>query len=383
MNKTKSVIAELISNRADLFELILVAVLLALSVNLVSSAFSEIFVFSPLVILGIGLLLGLSVIGYSVSRLFKSKHRSRTFRGFFIYNEKRNEVIEVPRYNYSEKLRSCLRGAFSENDAFKALWEKEPLSGKFSKRHRKDSIGPVHTRSMDLIAEATEYFVLDKLSSHLSDYFSDKKQSSNGTIKEFYRNDIPDVLLSNRFLELFSRPMEERSSFTNHPFDDLGIVVYAASANGALFDRFDLNLPAETKLSRQGKNQLEIDTSRFSFKISVDFSGFNTFIPFEFHQYILNEKDPMEISDFAVYIAMDIEFKNRAFFSSRGWDYYYWVDSFLEDFSESFDEDAYFRNIGWNQVLTLLEFLAPRLSKTVSSRRRVTSRKERKPKNAS
>ena len=378
MNKSKSVIAELIANRTSLLELILVAILLALSVNLISSSIPEIFSLSPLWVFSIGIFLGLIVLLYSIFRLLKNKYRTQTFEGFFTYSKKRNAVISIPRYEYSEQLYSYLQASFSENEAFKASWKKEPLSERYNKRQEKKNIEANRLWSMDLITEATEYFVLNRLSLHLSDYFNSKRGTSDKTIKQFYRNDIPDVLLSNRFLELFSRPMKERVSFVKHPTENSENIVYARGENGAIFHKFNLILPSESKLSRRSKNQLEIETSRFTLKITVDFSGFNTFVPFEFHRYILNEKEIMDIDDFQVNITMDIEFKSLAFLTSTGWDYYYWVDSFLEDFRESFDETSFFEHIGWNQVLTLMNFLSSKTRKTSVPKKKNTGVKKSK-----
>ena len=53
-----------------------------------------------------------------------------------------------------------------------------------------------------LILEATEYFLLRMLSTHLTNYFNDEKFKEENLTK-LERKDIPQVLLENRFLNLF------------------------------------------------------------------------------------------------------------------------------------------------------------------------------------
>jgi len=372
MNKYRNLIGELVSSRKNLLELILIAVLLALSIDIISSSIGELFSLSAKLMFSIGLFIFLIVIGYSVKQLLKNKHRSHIFEGFFVYSKKSNEVIPVPQYEYSEELHSYLMAAFTENSAFKTMWDKEPLNEIF-KKTPEENRNSRSNKSIDLITEATEYFVLDKLSTHLTDYFN--KDVPEKSLKNFERSDIPDVLLSNRLLELFSKPIEERAVFID---DDVEVKnkknkngTLAYSNGEARFSLFELTLPAGSKFKRGEKNQLEINTSRFILKIKIEFLGLNTFIPFEFHEYILNQKgkEIFENPDFEVKILIDIDFKSLAFLSTKGWDYYYWVDSFLEEISESFEKESFFERIGWNQVLTTISYMEPRISSLLSSKK--------------
>ena len=69
---------------------------------------------------------------YLAVRLFGRRVESRIYEAFIIYNEKKNQIISVPRYAFSEGICRYIRGAFAENPALRTLWEKEPLKGLFS-----------------------------------------------------------------------------------------------------------------------------------------------------------------------------------------------------------------------------------------------------------
>lgn len=103
---------------------------------------------------------------------------------------------------------------------------------------------------------------------HLSGYFVNNPNVDEHELTEIGRRDIPSVLLENHFLELFSKPMEEREAFLpsgkgmsvrqNHK------VVFASGKGGAIFDHFELNLPHGTTVSRIDPRSIQLKTDRFS-----------------------------------------------------------------------------------------------------------------------
>ena len=131
-----------------------------------------------------------------------------------------------------------------------------------------------------LAQEALEYYVLSELSLHLSDHFDNNPRVSDEEIQRIGRRDIPSVLLDNRFLELFSKPMDEREAFTarGNRVDSppQGQVVYAMGEGGAIFDHFELILPAGAVVSRMSPVSVRVRTRRLSMQINVAFEGFST-----------------------------------------------------------------------------------------------------------
>jgi len=384
MKKTKGVISELMAVRANLVELIVVAVLLALSVNLISSSLPSLIPLSPSWTLVAGSIIGILALIYSGFRFIRTRHRTVFLKGLFIYDRKANSIISIPRYQYGIKLAAYLKAAFSENEALKTWWDNEPLREQLEVSDESIIIKELH--SHQLIAEATEYFILDELSSHLSTYFSENSIQQK-TLETFSRNDIPDVLLKNHFLELFSKDMEERPAFIREDankektfpgklvyekgnetgFYNYKEIAYAKGKGGEVYDRFELALPEKSKLRRSGDGEIEINTKRFCLLVTVDFSKIPTYVPNEFYQFILGlDKKPKDVTEFEVQVIIDVTFKPGAFLSSKGWEYYYWIDSFLDRFERNFSIDAFFDSIGWNESLTMMQFMHTRLDKQES-----------------
>jgi len=108
-----------------------------------------------------------------------------------------------------------------------------------------------------LIVEATEYYVLETLSTHLTDYFNQSELDS-ARLKEFSREDVADIVFKNRFLDTFSRPMRERAAFvrdspktSNH----MDRVVAFYGSNGVRYSKFDLVLPIGARIERRSQLQ--------------------------------------------------------------------------------------------------------------------------------
>jgi hypothetical protein len=145
-----------------------------------------------------------------------------------------------------------------------------------------------------LIMEATEYFILEMLSTHLTDYFNDEKfKEENLTTIE--RKDIPHVLLENRFLNLFSKPMEERAAFKDR-YIPKGIRG-SSQVGGAEFSYFDLILPTKSKVSRIDEKTFEISTQKFSLQVTISYMGTDELLPTNFERYYLRTYEYPQMSN--------------------------------------------------------------------------------------
>jgi len=241
ITKNKHAIVQgVVISRKDLIKLIVVAILLAFGVNLIAGYTLALAVLSPIVIVLVGAVLCFSALLYLTACLFGRRVESHTYKAFLIYDKKKNEIVPVPRYAFSEKIYKCMRGAFIENPALKTLWEKEPLKDLSTIDQIKIEDKRKRQKSAQLLSEVAEYFVLSKLSTHLTDYFA-AESFEEENLKEYRREDVPDVLLTNRFLEMFSRPMEDRLSFVDSTFRGKvpGEIVIAYGPRGAIYERFD------------------------------------------------------------------------------------------------------------------------------------------------
>jgi hypothetical protein len=292
---------------------------------------------------------------YLLARVLRGSTRFQSYEGFFVYDEKENRILDIPRYDFSSDLSRYFNSALYEDKAMNVIWKKEPLRS-LNKEHDKGE-QPNTPRSQQFVREAVEYYVLDLLSAHLTDYFNEEKFRKE-YLKEFERNDIPDVLLKNRFLELFSRPMEQRPCFVEDEFTRVpeeGKVI-ASFRKGAFFMLFSLVLPKESTVHRLGENKVEIATERFKVEITTDFKGDGTTLPdeSEFKKRYLSLKGDL-LGRYHVYevgVVVTVHFGFGRLLTRTDWEYYRWIDSFLNKLDKRFSKKTFFKQIGWSFALT-------------------------------
>ena len=162
----KAIIKDMITSRKNLIQLIIVAILLSLGVNLIASQLIALALLSPLFIISVGISLIVGSMAYLVTRLLVGRNESRTFVAFITYDNKKNKIIPNPRYEISESIHEYIECGFKENPALKTIWKKDRLKFFSAMEEGKGK------RSAKLISQAAEYFVLDQLSTHLEDYFA-------------------------------------------------------------------------------------------------------------------------------------------------------------------------------------------------------------------
>ena len=340
--KTRS-IEKLMALRGGLFEFIAIALVVALGINLLVTGL-VIWLDLPgwaNVLLGVACcLLGIS---YFLGKVKPANSRQFKFRGVLpIRRGKERKVMEIERYEFSEKVKAYFQGMSAENKALDKAWRESPLG-----------YGTTIGTADKLLLEAIEYFVLEQLSLHLSAYFENNDEIDDAQITRFKREDVPGILLQNRFLELFSKPMEQREPFIDYSDalikDDS--ICYATGKGGAVFDDFELILPSGTVVTRSEAEGLEIKTSRFHLRIKPEFEGFSHGLTERFAKLYMGVNFD-EVSAYRVGITIDVKFKLTALLSVAGWEYYKWLDSFLDIIESEFSFDHFVHEIGWPTALS-------------------------------
>lgn len=342
---------ELISTRKNVFEIFVLTLVIALGVNLVSGSLSLIWsksLYIQIVFSAVCISFGLA---FLTGKILSSLTRVVSIEGVQLLDEKSNKIVEIERYRFSESSRDHMDSIFSENKAIKRLWESGSVApsirgedGKYTR-----NVSQVHK----LQREQLEYFILDSLSTHLTDYFNRNGLKGEAVIT-FGRRDIPAVLLDNRFLELFSRPMEDREGFRHHeaPSGPGAEVVYAMGSGGERFDRFDLTLPKGSRIQRNGQNIL-IVTPRFKMEISTEFEGYSTFIePYFVEKYVGREW--MGVGAYKISSLISVKFFPISIITPSGWGYYRWVDSFLSNIEKKISFRLFKEYIGWEIARTTM-----------------------------
>lgn len=251
--------------------------------------------------------------------------------GFFIQNEKNSFPVRCEGYPYSEWLNIYFQAALAESAELSRIW-KDPLV--------------LQTEKDKLITEATEYFFISSLLSLFKKCFSEKNRT-----KILTRNDIPEILRTNRFLELFSRPREERTMFSNVEINkELSTQFSSHEPNEdfAFFEEFRLNLPKGSCFFRKN-NWLILDTPLFKLQFHASYDGHAIGLPLDFVRYYLGFKKNTARRVNAV---IKTRIKLRALFYPRSWQYFNDLFNGIELTEESFSESHFFKKINWDQIYT-------------------------------
>lgn len=364
----------ILTERSSLTNIIIGTIIASLGVNLVSESILQMFFFGAHIILFIGIGASLASVWYFIRIVTAKRTQVRNYSGFFIVDHIEKKVIPVNRYPYSINLSRYLESACAESQDIRMVLEKSiyvpdttikiPRENideeEIERKERAAAKKLMATPDRRLIIEATEYFVLRMLSTHLTNYFNDEKFKEQNLTK-LERKDIPQVLLENRFLNLFSKPMGERAAAS---FEDRYISKSTQGGSGESntdFRHFHLILPTKAKVSRTGENTCEITTEKFTLRVSILYLGADELLPADFEKYYLRlqeyyqRSNPSMVKEKAIEIEVKVFFKNSIFFSTTGIQYYEWLDSYLDKLEEEFSRPYFFKKIGWDSVSTLLD----------------------------
>lgn len=351
MERDKLPVSNLLLSRSKIIELIIVAVFLGFGISLTSSSITIIEGFKPMQGIYIGGIICFSSVIYISLKVFVNRKRRYLYKGFIILNELENKIVDIPGYGLSG-IRGYFESAFLENKDLESIWNKDPLK-------LQDELKTPEPRSMDILREALEYFLLNQLSVHLNDYFR-YPLKENKNISVIQREHIPSVLLSNRFLELFSKPMKDRAAFIDIEQENEEQEWYILDVEGGSYQKFNLVLPYKSKVIRTNKNVIEIRNRKFDISMKVDFDGCNDVLPSGFKEYYLS------IHGFDNYLAnvvyhvefdLYVKFKITSFLTSLGWENYNWIDSFLNSIEQSVSKELFLSKINWNTIVTLIKCL--------------------------
>lgn len=340
----------LLSLRRNTVEVLALAFVLAFGVNMASSGLPiELGLSSRMTaLIGIALILiGTAFLAY---RLKPLNRRELRLEGILVLGDDKR-VEEIDRYELSERLAKYFTGIAAENKAIAKLWRESKLRPNVSDDGRTARLSKSHANL--LVLEAIEYFVLDKLSLHLSAYFDSERDVEEHTVVRVNRVDIPQILLQNRFLELFSKPMDMREAFMESEGNkDQDRVVYATGKDGAFFDHFELILPPKSRVTRSSDSGIQIETSRFKIAFTPEFHGMSALLPNRFEELYMGRKFN-ELDLYSVKLRVKVEFKRLAFLTGTGWDYYEWLDSFLDELASDFSIDDFSRRISWESAVSV------------------------------
>ncbi|WP_327386678.1 hypothetical protein [Streptomyces sp. NBC_01207] len=323
--------------RASFLEVVVVAVLLAFSVAVLATvAFEEL---GNIASLFLGLVLAAACFCYIVARNSRNRDYEAIATTAIIIERESNSLVRICGHEAIERMADYLDAGFAENPALLNQWQTQSLAGHALPA---DAPLPDTTGSRRILTEVAEYLVLETLSTHLSDFYR-SREWDKGDLKVYRRGDIPDVLLSNRFLELFTREPMDRTGF----FGPVESNIVMTSAPGRYFYRFELTLPSASRISRQADGRLLISSSQLDVYISVGFSYVN--IPLAFIARYLKKK-PIGMNSYGLRVTIAAHAHKVLRPRAKDWKYHAWLDAYMDNVREEFDFAAFLQRVGWDQI---------------------------------
>lgn len=343
----RDIIERVSQSRAYLVELLILAVTAGIAINLLSQYLAL------HISANLAGLLGATTIALCLGELCRRRLGSTSsciqIRSIAILDQ-HNQLVSIPGYNLSNDVKRLLDAAFDENPALKSQWDKQPPSCCFNSAYQEAMLSGVFDMStraagLRLLREAFEYALLNCLGLHLSSYFNDGRL---GDVKELVREDMPQVLLKNRILELISRDTRDRVGF-----DEVGENVYSSYRGNRMYERINLALPAGSKVVRGGDNSVVIDSPAVRLKLDVRCDGYLTAIDSGFAEYYLghpwNDLDYLQVD-----LSVEARAKIRLLALPRRRNYYNWISTFIPDVRKSMSFEAFLQSICWPQTSALV-----------------------------
>lgn len=350
-------INEIKKQKENTINIVLYSVILGVIINIISNALGLILDIKPWIYLvagiGISILLIVLTLIYNILKL----NQTIKYNGAFIVDEQNNnDFIVIPNYKISENMEDYLKSAFCENKAIKNIWQQGNFKTfDFVGVDKDKHLIAKTNESTNMLIELIEYCLLENLSTFIGDYFNLRHMNENVIKLDQYS--VPDILLNNRFMKLFSENPQNRSAFVNNSNTrNYEHIVVMTGKNGAIYRRFDLNLPKGSKVYRSNKNTIIIDTKLFTLTIKVLFGGFNTIIESDFYKYYIQKKKNA-FSEYQFNIEIEVKYKLKSIFKIMDWKYYNWLDEYIERLEHYCNIDTFYKDINWKQNKTIIRIL--------------------------
>lgn len=343
-----------VTERYNIIEIILNVALLSAGINiLVTSS-------APL-----RMALGASLIILTFIILLRTKildiEEKINITSAILYDSSQNEVREIPEYRFSKMFKQDLEAAMSESEDIKSIWENKPISGY---RMRNNT---AETSAITLTEELYEYILLSILSTTTTDYFNRNTVDA----VEYDRSEMPDILLDNRFIELFSKPMEERAAFQDKSLNEdsdnelpdhisEGDTVYAWSKD-AKFEKFRLTLPKNCNVSRDELGRIVIKSDELTLRISSISEGLSTHIDYAV-ALLDNNVDIADASMIRLDASVDVSISYSGLFKNIHKEFK-WVDKFIQKIENRLSVEKYQEDMNISQLKLSAKLTSEELKK--------------------
>lgn len=197
----------------------------------------------------------------------------------------------------------------------------------------------------------------ERLSTQLIDYFH-RRGFDSKRLHTLGRTEIPDLVLRNRFVDLFTRPMDQRAAFLGRAeIRRDPTILFAGAPGGTFYNRMEFVVPDGGTLRRLPDERLELTTSKVKVRIGIQFDHMNASLPKGFQENYLRLSGPSagRYDAYEVIAHVEVQFTIWSLLSERGADYYRWLDSYLDDLKNQMENERFFARINWETAETVIE----------------------------
>ncbi|HIF9309363.1 TPA: hypothetical protein ACX6RK_001576 [Photobacterium damselae] len=77
------------------------------------------------------------------------------------------------------------------------------------------------------------------------------------------------------------------------------------------------------------------------------------------------------VSTFEVKLIITVDFSVKTLLTTKGWSYYWWLDSFLEKVDESFSKKSFLEKISWYQNFAMMHMAENRRKQQIKEQSEV------------
>ena len=348
-NKKNGSIYKTLNLREEFFGLAVAAIVLSFGINLATGFLQQYFSDTSRILIAILAVLG--PIMYWSQRLYLSSRFSSKIVAALFYEIPNLNPIGILRYKYSRDAQQYLKSIFSENVPFKKQWTLEvgPESFKYDKENSSVKVVPPK-----ILKEFTEFLILEILSSHLSSYFDPMPSTARPDLTILSRNDISNLLVTNRVLDQVSKSPKDRAAFENFKAsDNWSNTYFAHGKDGVVYSRVELQLPKNATIQRSAKYSDTIEIFHPDFKLTFKVKDCVTSVdtPYQFEKLYL-KSDIDKIKTRRVEIHFEGQSTLRGLFKSGQWDHLLWIDSFLSSIHRELDFNEFLKEIDFEAAVT-------------------------------
>lgn len=330
------------TKKSEIIEIILVAILISLSINLISSSIFMLNDMKNIIVMVIGIIICVSVIVYYLKIKVKSMNEEKIIDGNIILDVKSKSIYQSLEYSSSFSISDNINAIMLENKEIKEKYNDSLKNiGKYSQ-----NISELENSYFSyVINSAIEYEILNLL----TDYFYLKDEDIN--IVDL--NNAPKDILNNIFIMILAKDYKKRAVFNDYKEEGLegAETFYIKNDAGYIYNKFKIAIPKNAVLVKK-KNSLIIK-SRF-YKITIEWNIEDVSMPFpdmEFYNFFSDEnKIDYDDIEFPYYIKVNVEYTLLSMFSKKSNNYYLWIESIINQLVNIFDFNECLKRNNWTLI---------------------------------